>query len=155
MYTIYCDMDGVLVDFEKGYRELTGTYSKDHPDNNAFWQPISDAGVSYWANLDWMSDGPQLWRYIKKYKPYILSAPSQDPSSRVGKDAWVKTHIPQNQYQRLLLYPRAQKQLFSKPDSILIDDNEQSIQEWKAKGGIGILHTSTANTIKELKKLGL
>ena len=25
MYTIYCDMDGVLVDFEKGYAELTNT----------------------------------------------------------------------------------------------------------------------------------
>jgi hypothetical protein len=32
---------------------------------------------------------------------------------------------------------------------------EQTINEWKKGGGIGILHTSAANTIKELKKLGL
>lgn len=154
MYRIYCDMDGVLVDFEKGYRELTGTYSKNHPDNKAFWQPISDAGASFWANLDWMPDGEELWRYIKKYKPNILSAPSQDPSSRVGKEAWVKMHL-KNSYNKLYLYSRANKKLFAGENRILIDDMQQTIDEWNAAGGIGIHHTSAANTIKELKKLGL
>jgi len=32
---------------------------------------------------------------------------------------------------------------------------EQTINEWNAKGGTGIFHTSAANTITELKKLGL
>jgi hypothetical protein len=32
---------------------------------------------------------------------------------------------------------------------------KQTIDEWNAKGGIGILHTSAADTIKQLKKLGL
>ena len=154
MYKIYCDMDGVLVDFEKGYRELTGTYSKNHPDNKSFWQPISDAGASFWANLDWMPDGEELWRYIKKYKPNILSAPSQDPSSRVGKEAWVKMNL-KNNYNKLYLYSRANKKLFAGENRILIDDMQQTIDEWNAAGGIGIHHTSAANTIKELKKLGL
>lgn len=154
MYRIYCDMDGVLVDFEKGYRELTGTYSKNHPDNKSFWQPISDAGASFWANLDWMPDGEELWRYIKKYKPNILSAPSQDPSSRVGKEAWVKMNL-KNNYNKLYLYSRANKKLFAGENRILIDDMQQTIDEWNAAGGIGIHHTSAANTIKELKKLGL
>ena len=38
---------------------------------------------------------------------------------------------------------------------ILIDDLPNTIEEWNNKGGIGILHTSAATTIKELKKLGL
>ena len=37
----------------------------------------------------------------------------------------------------------------------LIDDMERNIQQWKDKGGIGILHTSAADTIKQLKELGL
>ena len=37
----------------------------------------------------------------------------------------------------------------------LIDDKEENIKQWKAAGGIGILHTSAENTIKELQKLGL
>lgn len=154
MYTIYCDMDGVLVDFERGYKELTGSYIKDRTDNNNFWGPIDAEGPSFWANLPWMSDGQQLWGYIKKYNPNILSSPSRSQSSRVGKEAWCKIHIP-NQYKKLLLYPRHEKQMFSGENRILIDDLPNTIQEWNNKGGIGILHTSAANTIKELKKLGL
>lgn len=155
MYTIYCDMDGVLVDFEKGYTELTNTTPSKSFDGKAeFWEPINKAGAEWWANLDWMSDGQTLWSYIKKYKPYILSAPSWDPSSRVGKEAWCRMNIP-NQYKKLLLYPRNQKQLFAAEDKILIDDMEQTINEWNKSGGIGILHTSATNTIKQLKKLKL
>jgi hypothetical protein len=32
---------------------------------------------------------------------------------------------------------------------------KQTIDEWNAKGGIGIFHTSADDTIKQLKKLGL
>jgi hypothetical protein len=148
-------MDGVLVDFEKGYYDLTGTPTKQFPKgDNSFWQPISDAGAGFWANLPWMPDGQELWRYIKKYKPNILSSPSSDPSSKVGKEAWLKTHL-QNSYKKAYFYNRANKQLFSDKNRILIDDLPNTISEWNAKGGIGILHTSAANTIKELKKLGL
>jgi hypothetical protein len=148
-------MDGVLVDFEKGYAELTDTIpSKSFNGKPSFWEPINKAGAQWWANLEWMPDGKQLWDYIKPYKPYILSAPSLNPSSRIGKEAWCKMHIP-NQYKKLLLYSRKEKQIFSAPDKILIDDMEQTINEWNKRGGIGILHTSTNNTIKELKKLKL
>ena len=155
MYTIYCDMDGVLVDFERGYAELTNTVpSKSFNGKADFWEPINKAGAAWWANLDWMPDGQQLWSYIKKYNPYILSAPSWDPSSRVGKEAWCKMNIP-NQYKKLLLHSRDQKQVFAAENKILIDDMERTINEWKKAGGIGILHTSAADTIKQLKKLGL
>ena len=61
MYIIYCDMDGVLVDFEKGYYDLTGTSTKQFPKgDNSFWQPISDAGAEFWATLPWMPDGKEL-----------------------------------------------------------------------------------------------
>ncbi len=61
----------------------------------------------------------------------------------------------QNGYKKAYFYGRANKQLFSDTNRILIDDLPNTIDEWNAKGGIGILHTSAANTIKELKKLGL
>ncbi len=155
MYIIYCDMDGVLVDFEKGYYDLTGTSTKQFPKgDNSFWQPISDAGAEFWATLPWMPDGKELWNYIKKYKPNILSSPSQDPSSKVGKEAWLQMNL-QSGYKKAYFYNRANKQLFSDKNRILIDDLPNTINEWNAKGGIGILHTSAANTIKELKKLGL
>jgi hypothetical protein len=56
------------------------------------------------------------------------------------------------------LVKRSQKQLYTKKGSdqtILIDDYIKNINEFKAKGGIGIHHTSAQNTIFQLKKLGL
>jgi hypothetical protein len=44
---------------------------------------------------------------------------------------------------------------YSKRNSILIDDRQDTIDAWNAGGGIGIHHTSAANTIKKLKELGL
>jgi 5'(3')-deoxyribonucleotidase len=155
MYTIYCDLDGVLVDFEKGYEELTGINIKQYVKGDAsFWAHVDEEGPRFWANLEWMPDGHVLWDYIKKYKPNILSSPSRSGTSKVGKEAWVKMHL-QNSYNKLYLYPRANKQLFSGPNRILIDDLPNTISEWDKKGGIGILHTSAANTISELKKLKL
>ena len=153
-YEIYCDMDGVIVDFERGYEELTG---KDIRGNHVkgdgdFWQPITDAGVEFWAKLKWMPDGKQLWDYIKKHKPSLLSAPSREESSRIGKHIWVENNIPGV---NLILRAADKKQEFASPNAVLIDDRADNVQRWKDAGGVGIHHTSAENTINELEKLGL
>ena len=44
------------------------------------------------------------------------------------------------------------KQKYAAPNHILIDDRKDLIEEWESQGGIGILHTSTKNTIECLRK---
>ena len=153
-YTIYCDMDSVLVDFDRGYQELTGmtTQQADAMGPDTFWEPLIKAGAKWWITLNWMSDGKQLWNYIKKYNPILLSAPSREESSKLGKRVWVKRELPGT---KLILRYAPQKQEYASPTSILIDDREKNIDQWEAAGGIGILHTSAANTIEQLKQLGL
>jgi len=152
-YKIYCDMDGVLADFESGYEKLTGIDLRgEFKKGDDFWDPISKAGVGFWAGLKWMPDGQKLWDYLKPYKPDLLSAPSREDSSRIGKHVWVKYKIPGT---KLILRYAKQKQELATPESILIDDRQVNIDQWEAAGGIGILHTSTANTIQQLQKLGL
>ena len=152
-YKIYCDMDGVLADFESGYEKLTGIDLRgEFQKGDDFWDPISKAGVGFWAGLKWMPDGQKLWDYIKPYKPDLLSAPSREESSRIGKAVWVKHKLPGT---KLILRYAKQKQELANPESILIDDRQVNIDQWEAAGGIGILHTSTDNTISQLKELGL
>ena len=152
-YKIYSDMDGVLADFESGYEKLTGVDLKgEFVKGDDFWKPISKAGVGFWAGLKWMSDGQKLWNYIKPYKPDLLSAPSREDSSRIGKHVWVKQKLPGT---KLILRYAKQKQELATPESILIDDRQINIDQWEAAGGIGILHTSADDTISQLKKLGL
>lgn len=161
-YLIFCDMDGVLVDFDKGYEDLTGKHTKHHDvqDKTEFWnllnKSLQDKNISeydYWVNLPWMSDGKTLWDYIKEYTPYILTAPSRNPESKVAKKEWVSKELPEAK--NIYFKPANFKSEFSGKNRILIDDREDTINGWNSKGGIGIHHTSTENTIKQLKQLGL
>ena len=151
-YKIYCDMDGVIVDFDKGYKELTNTNASFDTPKEEFWEPITKAGAAFWIKLKWMPDGKQLWDYIKPFNPDLLSAPSCEESSKIGKRIWVKRQLPGV---KLILRQADRKQEFATPNSILIDDRADNIQRWKDAGGIGILHTSAADTIQQLKDLGL
>jgi 5'(3')-deoxyribonucleotidase len=162
-YTIFCDMDGVLVDFDKGYEDLTGIYTKhsDVQDKNTFWNTFNNSlkekGMSeyeYWANLDWEKGGPMLWNYIKKYTPYILTSPSSNPKSREGKRNWVS----RLDGMKNIYFRKAQdKADFSRKNKILIDDRADTIERWNSKDGIGILHDpkNPRATLKTLKQLGL
>ena len=162
-YEIYCDMDGVLVDFDEGYKELTGieTKSPKVQISSVFWNTFRRGlenkkmnEKDFWANLKWITEeGNKLWEYIKKYNPNILSAPSSNPSSEEGKLEWINKNL--TNVKEIFLVPANEKQEFAKPKAILIDDRTSNIEQWRAKGGIGILHTSANETIKQLKELGL
>ena len=150
---IYVDLDGVLVDFVKGYQELTGiditgTFHNDPK----FWEPINKAGYNFWVDLEWTVDGKKLWKYVEKYSPELLSAPSREDDSRIGKHDWVKRELPGV---HLILRTAKNKKEFAGPNSVLIDDLETNIQSWIEAGGIGIHHKSADETIKQLKNLKL
>mgnify|MGYP003704526257 CR=1 FL=1 len=88
-------MDGVLTDFDRAYEELTGVDLRgQHLNSSSFWEPISKAGVPFWSDMHWKNDGKELWNYIKPYKPELLSAPSKEESSKIGKFVWVKRNLP-------------------------------------------------------------
>ena len=157
---IYCDMDGVLCDFKKHAEKTTGvsiakwsTLSKAEK-----WGPIKEDRY-FWSTMPWMAGGKQLWNFISMYSPHILSAyveESFDPNCIPGKSHWARTKLGLSAG-RINLVTRRQKQLYAKvacQPAILIDDYAKNTTQFTQRGGIGILHTSTSNTIKQLKKLG-
>ena len=157
---IYCDMDGVLCDFAKGVEKVIGKSISQwsYGSKSEKWDKIKST-PKFWHTLPWENGGKQLWSFISKYKPHILSAyveESFDPNCIPGKSHWARTNLgiaPGN----VNLVKRVQKQNYAKvagQPAILIDDYKKNTDQFTAKGGIGILHTSTANTIRELKKLG-
>jgi hypothetical protein len=154
-YTIFCDMDGVLCDFEERFEYFSGMSPRQYENElgkKKFWNLINKAGVGFWVGMKWMPDGKQLWNYIKKYNPTLLSAPSQQSESRLGKRLWVKNNIPGT---KLILSRASDKKNYAQKNHILIDDRASNVQDWINEGGVGILHTSTQNTISQLQKLGL
>jgi FMN phosphatase YigB (HAD superfamily) len=154
-YKIYCDMDGVLCDFDKRFEQFGGMSPREYETKygtKKFWSLIDKIGEQFWSKMAWMPEGKQLWNYISKYNPYLLSAPSLDYSSRYGKKLWVQENMPGT---KLILSKRENKKDYASGKSILIDDRADNISEWNAAGGIGILYTSNSQTISKLKKMGL
>jgi hypothetical protein len=161
-YQIYCDMDEVLTDFKSRYEhftgmlpdemeaELTKQYGKEKA-KAMFWEKVDHLGTKFWTGIPWMKDGHMLWNYIKKYNPILLSSPSRSQTSVEGKKLWVDKYLPGTE---LILRQANKKQEFAGPKNILIDDRADNIQQWIAKGGIGILHKSASDTIHQLKELG-
>lgn len=159
---IYCDMDGVLVDLIDGIRQRYGFKDLSNRNFDSYVDPIKPQidkeHPNLFAELPWTKDGKQLWKYISRYEPNILSAHTTtwQLNSRKDKLHWIEKNLrPLPKLSHILM--RRDKAKYAKTNgvaNILIDDWSKNIDEWKAAGGIGIKHTSTANTITELKKLG-
>lgn len=153
---IYCDLDGVLTDFDGRFFEKSGVPStrfKEQYGEESFWAEVGRHGVAFWAGMKWTADGRCLWEYLLKYDPEILSAQSKDSNSRIGKNIWIKRELRIDKVKVHIVW-RKQKQQFAGNGNILIDDRNENIQEWEANGGKGILHTSAENSISNLKNLG-
>jgi 5'(3')-deoxyribonucleotidase len=177
IYKVYCDMDGVIVNFidpmlslindpnnqqtQEGQKAIArfkrNQFIRD--DLKDFYKApkeiidyvrlFSTNNISFWENLEWTLDGKELWDFLKPYNPYILSAPT-DKDSIIGKQMWVlqNLRIPSN---RVIL--TRDKENYANPYSILIDDTSKNIELFKKHKGIGILHNNTQETIKILKTI--
>lgn len=152
-FKIYLDMDGVLVNFNKGYYDLTGIdITNNYLKGNKFWNPIHKKGEKFWYNLEWLDDGKKLYDYLEKYKPELLSAPSKNISSSIGKQKWVDFNLPGV---KLNLCPSNLKYKYSDFNHVLIDDRKDIIDKWNEYGGIGILYTSFNECLKELQNYNI
>jgi hypothetical protein len=154
-YKIFSDMDGVITDFNNRYKKYAGMMPSEYEKKfgkDKFWELADAEGVAFWVGMPWMEDGKDYWNYIKDYDVELLSSPSRSETSRLGKRLWVRNNLPGI---KLTLAQAYNKRNYAAPNHILIDDRKSNIEQWRDKGGIGILHTSAADTINQLKALGL
>lgn len=174
-YKIFCDLDGVLADFKsemsnKVFKDTKdelggdGDYSDERYVNDPkfrshMWKAVAayqhKHGPVIWLHLELLPDAMQLWNYIKPHNPQILTATGDEKYRALEqKRQWVTKHLGSAvRINHVRAAPL--KVQFAKPDHILIDDQMRAIEPWVAGGGIGIHHTSAANTIAQLKKLGI
>jgi hypothetical protein len=170
-FHIFCDMDGVLTNFEKRFKEIeanTEMLSPHEYDSKygkwSIWKLIEPEGKEWWSNMEWMPDGIELWSYLTRYRPTILSAPSKDPNSSSGKLQWINNNLnitqkfftinPKKWKSHYRVIFNSKKYLFvrSKYD-ILIDDTYEKIEKWRNAGGTAIHHKNTKDTIKQLNQI--
>ena len=106
--------------------------------------------------ITWNPGGKQLWTFLKRYDTEILSAYVEDIYDKnciPGKKSWASRNlgICSN---KINLVKRVQKQQFADKNSILIDDYPKNVNEFRSRGGQGVVHNGdTSRTIRLLKKL--
>jgi hypothetical protein len=156
-FVIYCDMDGVICFWEGAFEKLGYGKSKEYEakhGQNALWDIINDVGEEFWSEMEWTKDGKQLWSFIEPYNPIILTKPTRSTKGRPlcieGKKKWLARELP-----GVKAIMEDDKSKYATYNSLLIDDYESNINPWRQKGGTGILHTNTDDTISQLRELGI
>lgn len=167
---IFCDMDGVLVDFQRGILDKFGVvWPKERlPQDefeafhNGLFSQIAEMGPKFWDSLPPMSDALELYYYIRPLCPSILTAWPHSYKSdtekfdcSIGKRVWIEHNLDIHTAHRFNICYAKEKQQFVGKDPrfsyILIDDMHENIRRWELAGGIGIIHTSAKDTIAQLR----
>lgn len=159
---IYCDMDGVLVDMDGGFKKLSGGLEPEEYEakngKSSFWKLIN-RHPTFWADLEPMPDAQVLWKYLhttfKNPVPVILSA-GQGARVVQQKTDWIRRHIDPSV--KVIIASGGTKKpeyvlnLPGRVTHILVDDTQKNIAAWdnQEKHRIAILHTNAADTISQL-----
>ena len=93
-FKIYCDLDGCLVNFEKGVQVLLNKPTSNL-DKRTMWDQISQV-PNWFEKLEWTMDGKRLWRAIQHLNPDILTGVPDIESSRVDKLNWCMRELDLN-----------------------------------------------------------
>lgn len=154
-FQIYCDLDGVLCNFDKRVEHITGgltTYEFEKKKGISVWPLVNKMGVKFWSDMEWMPGGKELWMFIAPYNPIILTAypPTIKNNAVAGKKIWIKNNIGKTE---AIYTTSKEKYKYANDRSILIDDMVKNINPWIEAKGLGILHIDTHKTINDLKSL--
>ncbi|MBN2529390.1 MAG: hypothetical protein JXR76_23585 [Deltaproteobacteria bacterium] len=154
-YILFLDLDGVLVDFEKGIIDLFGK-SPELLSPRYMWPRLAKT-PHFYDTLGWMPDGEILWRFCQPHQPVILTGMPvgkwAEPQKRswcareLGKHIEVITCLSSQKPERAAAYDPART-------PVLVDDRERLRGPLEDLGGVFIHHRDAQRSIAALQELG-
>lgn len=142
---ILLDMDGVLCNFVKKASETLG-HDYDHIirhwppgeysitnvigiTEDFLWKSIASYGSKWWEEIEEFPWSRWLWQECQNIgETFILTQPTNNPSSLSGKLTWMKNFTGDQRFRRYMIGP--QKQLCANSDNFLIDDSEKNVSKF-------------------------
>ena len=152
---IYLDMDGVIADFVKRYKELYHMDPREAEKKKEFDKYFHDfIDKQSFATLDVMPGAVEAMIYLKNLHipTEILSStakPEYHEEISKQKKIWLETNgVP---FKANFVPGKKNKYKYATPSSIIIDDTYSVIEDWRNAGGIGIWHKDWATTLAILR----
>lgn len=133
---VFCDLDGVLADFEQG---VINRFKKrpDQLQSGLMWGVINKSNT-FFETLPWMPRGRELWEQIKQYDPIILTGIPRSSTAAEQKRRWCAKELGPDIH--VITCSTKDKPEFCVINSVLIDDRPDNLNNWNAKGGKFILY---------------
>lgn len=151
--TIYCDLNGVLMDFDKSAAQVKKLSNGIVNSSETFWNHVDDSYPTFWEDIEFTKWGQTLWEILSIYDPIILtSITTRTSSSYAGKLKWIEKNLGDN-VPVLVIQKRFKHKLCLTSNDIIIDDNLDVLNKWKSAEGISIYGgegCDMSNIIKEL-----
>jgi len=148
--TLFLDLDGVLADFDRGVKTITGKPPEALP-LKTMWSALARA-PRFFETLEFMEDAEVLWRFCAPHRPTILTGLPMGSWAPEQKKRWVArmlgAHVP------IITCMSREKPRWSAPGHVLVDDRASAREGWERKGGTFIHHTSAERSIAALRELG-
>ena len=150
---IYLDCDGVLADFDKGAETVLGmpprAFEKRY-NPGVFWARLAKA-ESFFEHLEPLPDAFELYAAVKDKSPIILTGLPRGNWAEPQKRRWAERHFPGVP---VITTMAALKREHCEHGDVLVDDRDKHRHLWEQAGGVFVLHTSAADSIRQLRELG-
>ena len=152
---IFLDLDGVVADFSKRYKELYHMEPREAEKNKKFDHQFKEfIDTQQFATLDLMPGAMVLVDFLKTLPiptEILSSTGRQESFDAVSKQKkiWLDTH--NITFKQNFVPGKKHKYKFATPESIIIDDTWSVIEDWRNAGGVGIWHKSAPETLAILK----
>lgn len=147
-------MDGVLSDWVGETCKIFGKIASDYDNKwiqgnpqiektlgistSSLWDAINSRGSLFWENLPELPWARELYsECCKRAETFFLTSPSHDPPSLDGKLRWICKFTGDTKFRNYLI--GSPKFLCASKNTVLIDDTDIKIEDFRKNGGSGVL----------------
>ena len=149
---LFLDADGVLADFDEGFRRLTGLTPAAFEASfgkKEFWRRIA-AAESFYGTLPEMPDARTLFEAVEHLKPTILTGLPMGNWAAPQKVEWAAEHfsgVP------IITCMARDKHKHMQPGDVLVDDRDNHRAAFESAGIVFIHHKNAKDSVGQLVEI--